>query len=624
MKERMFDSRSSDAKPMHRASYQDGCGTIHALGTGNIMLYGRGPEWMQVIGAPYSCPSVFALVVPKGDAVQARSRRREGVGGWIHELPQGTLEDCASRECDCIARRWQLNEPVRFELDALDHELSDVSAPFPNATAAWLLVVRSTAAIYNDYPLGNRTYMLIVADGGCEAVKTQNGLFLTLKESGTMYVMGSQNYKECYAGMRKNAAMSFDVLREAADEEDKVFLSRIAECRTKLREHRLRERVLAASEEAALMIRAQQHLGGGVQAGHNYHLAYVRDQYGVSRGLIAAGALNEARVILEFYREIFAKWGFIANAQAMGVDGIFHVHENDEVEITGYLLLQAADYLKATGDEAFFRSLLPMLKWALQVQLKWLHRDMLPFNGDETYVAGWIVPRTLLEHGSFEATLLLITGGQRFISLCEEFGCKEEWMDDVTSCLERVSANFDTNFKRGENYVTNSLGRLEGLDYPPIKHGVCTGGDNFGWMHHQSEGVYQCARCMGIKHVEPCREEYQLKSTLMMAPFIASDQLDMEYLGRQVDGFLETYRVSGVLPSRPDGDRCCGYDFGLLLFAAAKTGRNADDVLEDMLNLQDEAGAWSEYFRGDVPEQTRCRPWESGMNIAGAMCYLAR
>ena len=129
---------------------------------------------------------------------------------------------------------------------------------------------------------------------------------------------------------------------------------------------------------------------------------------------------------------------------------------------------------------------------------------------------------------------------------------------------------------------------------------------------------------MGIKHVEPCREEYQLKNMLMMAPFIASDQLDMEYLGRQVDGFLETYRVSGVLPSRPDGDRCCGYDFGLLLFAAAQTGRNAADVLEDMLNLQDEVGAWSEYFRGDVPEQTRCRPWESGMNIAGAMCYLAR
>ena len=608
---------------MHRAGYQKDCGTIHALGTGNIMLYGRGPEWMQVIGAPYSCPSVFALVTPGDDVIQAKSFRRDGVGGWMHELPQGKLEDCAVRSCDCIARKWNLNQSVRFELDALDHQLEDVSALFPQAATAWMIVVHATAAIYNDYPLGKRTYMLIVANGGCEAEKTDTGLLLTLKESGTLYVMGSQKYGECYAGMMENAARSFEELREMADKEDQAFLCRIAEGRRNLKEHPLRERVMAAADEAALMIRAQQHCGGGVQAGHNYHLAYVRDQYGVSRGLIAAGALDEARAILEFYREIFAKWGFIANAQAMGVDGIFHIHENDEVEITGYLLLQAADYVRASGDEAFFRSLLSMLKWALQAQMKWLHRDMLPFNGDETYVAGGMIPRTLLDHGSFEATLLLITGGQQFVSLCEEFGCKEEWMDDVVSGLERVSANFDANFKRGENYVTNSMGRLEGLDYALFKHGVCNNSDRFGWIHHRGQGVYLCAHCMGNKHIEPCREEYQLKSTLLMAPFISSDQLDMEYLGRQVDAFLETYRASGVLPSRPDGDRCCGYDFGLLLFAAAKTGRNADDVLEDMLNLQDEAGAWSEYFRGDVPEQTRCRPWESGMNIAGAVCYLA-
>ena len=93
-------------------------------------------------------------------------------------------------------------------------------------------------------------------------------------------------------------------------------------------------------EDTALQIRAQQHKDGGVQAGHNYHLAYVRDQYGVARGLIAMGAWQEARKILEFYRTVFSRWGLIANAQAMGIDGIFHVHENDEVEITGYLLLQ--------------------------------------------------------------------------------------------------------------------------------------------------------------------------------------------------------------------------------------------------------------------------------------------
>ena len=43
---------------------------------------------------------------------------------------------------------------------------------------------------------------------------------------------------------------------------------------------------------------------------------------------------------------------------------MFHIHENDDVEITGYLILQAFDLLAATHDEAFIKEISPMLKWA--------------------------------------------------------------------------------------------------------------------------------------------------------------------------------------------------------------------------------------------------------------------
>lgn len=624
MKERWFDSQGSDAKPMHREPYQNGCGAIHALGTGNIMLYSRGPEWMQVIGEPYSCPSVFALIVPEGESLQAKSWRREGVGGWTHQLPQGNMEDCAPRGQNCIARRWSLRDPVCFKLDSLDHGLADVRGLFPESSHAWLVTVEANAKIYNDYPIGRRTYMFVVITGGCAAEPVEKGIALTLTGNGTLYVTGSRNYEACYRQMCDVAALSFDALRAEADDEDRAFLARCAKNRAPLKEHPLSDRVWQAADETALMIRAQQHIGGGVQAGHNGHLAYVRDQYGVSRGLIAMGALEEAKAILEFYRGVFERWGLIANAQAMGVDGIFHVHENDHVEITGYLLLQAADYFEATGDEAFLRKLLPMLGWALKVQLDWLHNDMLPFNGDETYIAGGIIPRTILDHGSFEATLLLIIGGRRFLSLCRALGWIEEWMKDAARCIDHVSERFDANFRRGECYMTNSLNRMKNLKAEEIRHGVCNGDGRFGWMHHVEEGVYLCPNCMGKRKVAPCREEYQLKSTLLMVPFINSNQLSNDYMAEQVDDFLSVYREIGALPSRPDGKRCVGYDYGLMLFAAKKTNRQADDLLESMLALQDAAGAWSEYYRGSKPEQTRCRPWESGMNIAGALRYLAK
>lgn len=50
-----------------------------------------------------------------------------------------------------------------------------------------------------------------------------------------------------------------------------------------------------------MLIKSQQGREGGVLAGIVYHMGYVRDQYGVSRALLALGHSEEARGILEFY-----------------------------------------------------------------------------------------------------------------------------------------------------------------------------------------------------------------------------------------------------------------------------------------------------------------------------------
>ena len=623
MKERIFDSRAADGVRVHRMKYQGGadCGAIHAIGNGEIMLYGRGPEWMQLFGTPYSCPTILSLVTPEGDAIRCVSARRDGVGSWTHRLDDGEMVDCASREYHCIARRWRLRSPVRFELDCHDFTLDDQSALL---SGAWLVSVPATAALYNDYPLMHQAFMMVRLQGGYRAEPIETGLLLTLEGEGTLTVTGAQTYGDCVTQMRRAGSVSFETLLDDADRNDRAFLADCARRRAPLKAHPLRDAVLQAVEGAALMVRAQQHAGGGVQAGHNYHLAYVRDQYGVARGLLAMGAWDEAAAILKFYREIFARHGFVATAQAMGVDGIFHVHECDRTEITGYLLLQACDLLDANGDADFFLSLRPMMKWALDAQLECLHNNMLPFNGDETYIAGHIVPRTILNHGAFEATLLMITGGRRYIARCRALGADEAWMDGVLARIAEVSAAFEGNFRRGDSYVANSLLRLEGLEEPEFRHGVCYNEDYFGWLHREAQSCYVCPKCAGGRNYRPCMEEFHLKSTMLMAPFIGADQIQPAFRASQAERYLAEYREKGSLPSLPDGDRCLGYDFGLMLFAAKDAGLDADDLLAHMLSLQDACGAWSEYYAGSEPQNTRCRPWESAINVAGAIRYLAQ
>ena len=41
-------------------------GALHALGNGGAIAYGRGIEWVQVFGPPYSSPTMFSLIAEEG------------------------------------------------------------------------------------------------------------------------------------------------------------------------------------------------------------------------------------------------------------------------------------------------------------------------------------------------------------------------------------------------------------------------------------------------------------------------------------------------------------------------------------------------------------------------------
>src|SRR5258706_15239959 len=149
--------------------------------------------------------------------------------------------------------------------------------------------------------------------------------------------------------------------------------------------------------------------------------------------------INEARDILSFYWRIWQNKGILHNGQGIGVDA-FHIHENDQVEITGYLILQAFDYLERNKDEGFIRQIFPMLEWAWNSQRTNLVKNMLPFNGDETYVAGSVLPRSALIDGSAEATLLFMTGGSRLVQCAGKQGLwKGQLLDEKTRILKATT-----------------------------------------------------------------------------------------------------------------------------------------------------------------------------------------
>ncbi len=600
--------------------------TVYALGNGENMIYGRGPEWTQFVGAPYSCPTVFSLDFSGSDKVSGYSVRRDRAGSYEHHLDCGIITDCASEKYHCIVRHWNLEKPVSFELktsfrtETADYLLRDVDF----GCTAWMIYLPAAAAAYNDYPIGINVCVSAALTGSYTAEKTQNGVLITLRDSGTMYVTGTECYTDCAEQIKSAVRIPFDEIVADADRCDAEFLAECAANRCELKCHPMKSLTEEAVDDVLMLIKAQQHKSGGVQAGYNYHLAYVRDQYGVSRGLLDMGAFTRARAILEFYRSVFEKSHHISNAQGMGIDGMFHVHENDSSEITGYLLLQTADYLEASGDRDFIRTLVPMCDWALKSQISALHNHMLPFNGDETYIPGGMLPRNAINHGSFEATMLCVTGGRRYIKACREICGDSEFITDAQKVIDETAELFEANFRRGNMYIANSVKRIDGLVEPEYRHGVCCFNDYFGWTTRAAEGWYLCPECMARKDLEPNREEYMIKSTLLMSPFIGSDLVDRDYIRSAVVEYIDEFRRTGKLPSCPGGERNLGYDYGLLLYAAAQYEIEADDLLSSMIGLRDDIGAWWEYYNSGVRSGTGCRPWESGINISAAVRYLAK
>ena len=453
-----------------------------------------------------------------------------------------------------------------------------------------------------------------------------------------LYVIGGHDYRACRLNSESVSRIAYQRLYDRTYAYWLDFSGRKHDFASSVSEDApLRKDFLKALDSVAVMIKAQQSAEGGILAGYNYHLAYVRDQYGALRCLLRLGYAEEARNIMRFYWRVWQRSGKICNAQCPGVPGLFHEHENDEVEITGYLVLQAFDYLSVTGDNEFLIEILPMLRWAFDAQKKHLADGMLPFNGDETYVAGGILPRSTLNDGSAEATLLFLVAGKRLTDWLEANSqATKETVGANRSLLDGVERQYRHNFLRDGELITNNPERKTIATLPGFRHGVCEGCHQspsrasnfyyFGWTEKNAFGRYLCPDCMVNNNIESTDDRvYHVHSIALVPAYIRSGLFSEKEISAMLSPAINMYQNTGKLPSRPDGSMTVGYDYGLLLYSLTESGYPlADVIFHKMMSVIDATGSWVEYYEDDRPIGTRCRPWESGINLEAAIHYMER
>ncbi len=627
-------------------------GTIHALGNGQLCAYAQGPNLAQVFGPPYSAPSLYQLTLAMPERTTASGHRTPGTAIWTHQLriagtPAGEIIDFVDADLPCLVRHLRLTDPLRFRLTlTVPAQVVDNGARLAGADGSLLLQAPAGLPFYHTYPFPGPIFHQIAWRGPTRAIVDRDRHTIDLIcEPGEswLFLVGGSAYPEAITGAETALHTPPDALLARTQAWWQTFTRSRRDWEDILPEDLpQRARLLRTCDDVAVLIRAQQAREGGVLAGYPYHMGYVRDQYGTSRGLLALGQIAQAREILQFYWGVWQRHGRIHNAQAFGVDGAFHVHENDAVEITGYLIRQAFDLAAVGGDEEILDTVFPMLEWAWDAQVPHLVDDMLPFNGDETYVAGGILPRTTLNDGSAEATLLFCDGGARLLDwIAQHRRWPDERLADAYRTLHHVQDSYRRNFWRDGQLITNNPQRAASAALPRFRHGVCERCIAEGrfrgieWTEHTETGRYVCPTCLALGSFPAAPPTvYALQSVSLTPLYFHTGLLPPEDLRPQINALVARYQKTGQLPSRQDQDAdgtkvgrtdsAVGYDYGLLLYALTELRHPfAAAFYETTLTLADPVGAWAEYYINGRPAGTRCRPWESAISLEALLHWSA-
>jgi len=613
---------------------------VHAIGDGNICVYGKGSNILQLFGAPYSTPSILRVTLSGTDSTS--SERISGTAIWNHQIIRGgsvisTETDFISSLAGSFIREISATAEVTYDLEvnpdqgyknysSLVSVIPEKETSTNQTNQTYLVEVQKSVPLMFSYlPPKGRYYRLMLSGNATfspvDSTKKKIRLKL-LPGKSILFVIAGESVDELDKHKKQLNSISIDSLMFLNKKQWQKFSIFHQEITRKINDSTIQNEV----DDVSVLIKSQQGADGGVLAGHAYHMGYVRDQYGVSRGFLAMGHYEEAKKILEFYFQNWNQSGFIKNAQAIGFPNIFHRHENDEVEITGYLVLQAMDYYTKTNDLPFIGKILPMLEWAIDAQKRNLVDGMLPFNGDETYIAGGILPRKVMYNGSAEATLLFIEGTTRFLNCVNTYklwnpGKAADLKKTVQECADRYRKNF---FQNGILF-TNNPERETKIRYPASRFGVCLHPGHGGYaseVFHFKGSLYFCKDCMAKDNsmvVVPEPEIFSIVSVSLFPFYINSTLFTTPEKKRLIERVIKYYHNTGNVSEK---NVILGSDYGFFLDGlVAVDNKLKDEIFLRMMNLRDDSGSWVEYYNSGRAMGCKCRPWESGVNIEAAIRY---
>lgn len=600
------------------------------VGNGLVAMGGVGADIQQLFAPIYSLPSVMSLRI-KEQSIIALNHRIRGSACYQTALYAkgkeiGQITDFTHPTLPVFIRSLHLTHPVCFVLDS-PFETTDNGSAFAPCCGRLFEIPQGTP-VFSKAKTDKETYCQLLLSESCRI----SGSEITFPAGKSHMIFVGGEHGSLGTDSFANCMELAERMRHA--DKQAVFSDCLAHWQNELSKIQVNTRVSSRLADAGELMEAvavalltQTAKEGGTIAGAFYHLAYGRDMYGVFRGFMALGLYDHARRMLCYLTDTYRQKGYMPNASGLGMS-CAHRHENDEVEQTGYYLLELLEYVKATDDPAFLAERMDYARYLLCSQEKHLAGGMLPFNGDETYIAGGIFPRTGIDHGSMEATALYVTAAQGLLDLCSMHGLMAE--DEIAAHLVpvRMAADaFAKNFIAGDTVYINQPKRLRHAQVPLYRHGVCLGCSRMTNLSRDPRGSFLCPACFGHVSPSPCTDRYSTDCAIWMSVFAGSTLLPPDLIRKALIKSIDRIRQSDY--GKACADNTVGYEYGVMLYALAKHLPAMElvqyqDLLDALIEDRVCGAVWVEYYREGRPSPSSCpyRPWESAINLCGILAFL--
>ncbi len=604
---------------------------LHFIGNGRVAMAGEGEDIVQLFAPCYSLPSVLTLRL-NDPAVSTQSYRVGGSAAYVTKLTRngssiGEITDYTHPTLPVFIRRLILTAPLSFALES-PFPMINTDAISLGRAKSYLFEIPDGTVIFSKSKTDKETYCRLLLSPNC----TEEGGSITFPAGQSHLIFVGGDYGESGTRSFESCMALSDSLLTA--DLDGIYTDFLSHWREICNAIKVDPTTLSSipnahelMESVAVALITQTSREGGTMAGAFYHLAYGRDMYGVFRGYMALGLHDYARRMVDYMCDTYREKGFMANASGMGMS-CSHRHENDGVEQTGYYLLELLDYTESAGNRDFLRDRMDYARYLLTAQEQHLKKGMIPFNGDETYIAGGIFPRSGIDHGSMEATALYIGSATRMLEACERYDLMSR--EEIAAHRERVTdarTRFRVNFTDGDTVYINNPHRANLGDTPPYRHGVCHSCNRMTNLIRTPEGGYLCPNCYGKAPAPVTSARYSTDCALWMAVFAGCTLLPENTLKAALARSVESIRKSGYGEANPDNT--VGYEYGVILYTLSHLLPAADlpayrDLLEELLADRVEGSVWTEYYRNGKPSTASCpyRPWESSINLCGILAYL--